>query len=104
MRTSGHLFQLVPQPALPEMPGERARSLARSAGKRTTAHALRARGLYVAAAAFAARAAEQTRDLCPVIPGQRRDADRGCTRPQAPRPGDRILQRPSHLEPETPAS
>ena len=93
-------FHYVQKPALPKMPGQCTRSLARSAGQRTAAHPLRPRGLHVAAAPFTPRAAEQTRDLCLVIPGQRRDAAGGRPRSEAPRRRDRILQRPSHLEPE----
>src|ERR1700722_15489701 len=85
------------------MPGQCTRPLARSAWERTASHTLRPRGLHAAAAAFIARIAEQTRDLCPLIPCQRRDAAGGRSRSQAPRRGDRILQRPSHLESETPA-
>src|ERR1035438_4375084 len=79
-------------------------SLARSAGQRTAAHPVRPRGLHVAAATFAAGVAEQTRDLCLVIPGQRRDAASDRPRSEASRCRDRVLQRPPHLEPETPAS
>src|ERR1700675_4062619 len=88
----------------PKLPGQCPRSLARSAGERTAAHPLRPRSLHVAAASFVTGAAEQTRDLCPLIPGQRRDAAEGRPRSQAPGCGDRILQRPPHLEPEAPAS
>jgi hypothetical protein len=75
MRTSGHLFQLMPQPALPKVPGECPRPLARSAGKGAAAHPLRPRGFHIAAAAFAACAAEQTRGLCLAVPGQCRIAE-----------------------------
>src|ERR1035441_1165364 len=44
------------------------------------------------------------RDLCPFIPGQRRDAASDRPRSEASRRRDRVLQRPPHLEPETPAS
>src|ERR1019366_8711450 len=87
------------------MSGECPRPLACSAGKGTAAHALRPRGFYIAAATVATRDAEQTRDLCPAFQGQRRrDADRGRPRSETSRRRDRILQRPAHLEPETPAS
>src|ERR1700682_3719055 len=104
MRTSGRLVQLVPQSALPAVSSERARPLARSAGTRTAPHALRPRGLYLAATTFAAGAAEQTRDLRPVIPGQCRDATRGRPRSATSRRGDRVLQRLTHLESKTAAS
>ena len=86
------------------MPGECTRSLAPSAGERTAAHALRPRGLHVAAATCAAGVAEQTRDLCPFIPRQCRDAHRGRPRSHASRRRDRVLQRPPYLEPEAPSS
>ena len=63
VRTSGHLLQLVPQPALPEVSGQRARPLARSARQRTAAHALRPRGLHVAAPTFAAGACRTRREI-----------------------------------------
>ncbi len=55
-------------------------------------------------AAVGAGASEQTRDLCPVIPGQCRGSAPGRPRPEASRRRDRVLQRPPYLEPETPAS
>src|SRR5207248_977795 len=86
------------------MPSQRARPLAGSAGERSAAHPLRPRCIYIAAATSAAGAAEQTRDLCPVIPGERRDDASGRTRSEASRRRDRFLQRPPYVEPETPAS
>src|SRR6516165_597383 len=80
------------------------RSLARSSGQRTAAHPLRPRRLHLAATTCAAGIAEQTRDLWPVIPGQRRDPDGGRPRSPASRRRDRVLQRPPYLESETPSS
>src|ERR1700680_5088431 len=85
------------------MPSQCTRPLAGSAGERTVTHALRPRGFYLAATTFSTGTTEQTGDLCPVIPGQRRDAASDRPRSQAPRRGDRILQRPAYVEPETPA-
>src|SRR5207248_4068884 len=53
---------------------------------------------------FTAGAAKQTRGLLPAVSGQRRNTASGRRRPEAPRRRDRFLQRPPHLEPETPAS
>lgn len=73
-------------------------------GKRTTAHTLRPRGLYSATSTFTAGPAEQTRDLQPIVPSQRRDTAADRPRPEALRRGDRIFQRSPHLGSETPAS
>src|ERR1017187_10228759 len=49
LRASRHLLQLLSEPALPEVPGQRARSLARSAPPGTSAHPLCPRRVHAPA-------------------------------------------------------
>jgi hypothetical protein len=58
LRTPEDLLQLVSQPPLPEVPGQRAGGLARSAPGRGATRALRSRGLHPAAGAGVARPPE----------------------------------------------
>src|ERR1035441_2240164 len=98
LRTARHLLQLLSQPALPKVPGQRARPLARSAPQGPSAHPLCPRGLHAAPSVSSAGLAEQGRDLWSVVPRQRRDSAPGRWQPQTSGGGDRILQRAAHLE------
>src|SRR5450759_4499933 len=88
----------MPEPALSEVSGQRARPLAPSAPARPSAHPLCPRGLHAASSVGSAGLAEQGRDLWSVVPRQRRDSAPGRWRPQTSGGGDRILQRVAHLE------
>src|ERR1019366_6654999 len=98
LRAPRHLLQLLSQPALPKVSGQRARPLAPSAPARPSAHPLCPRGLHAAPSVSSAGLAEQGRDLWSVVPRQRRDSAPGRWRPQTSGGGDRILQRVAHLE------
>src|SRR5450759_373874 len=93
----------MPEPALSEVSGQRARPLAPSAPARPSAHPLCPRGLHAAPSVSSAGLAEQSRDLWSVVPRQRRDSAPGRWRPQTSGGGDRILQRAPHLGPDPPA-
>src|SRR5450759_1545123 len=98
LRTARHLLQLLSQPALSKVSGQRARPLAPSARARPSAHPLCPRGLHAAPSVSSAGLAEQSRDLWSVVPRQRRDSAPGCWQPQTSGGGDRILQRVAYLE------
>ena len=67
------LPQLVPQQALPTLPGQRAPALAQGARAGTAAHSLCPRGLHSAAGTGSACIAEQAADLQPALSLERRD-------------------------------
>src|ERR1017187_6835474 len=103
LRASRHLLQLLSEPALSEVPGQRARSLARSAPPGTSAHPLCPRRVHAPAPVSAPGLTEQARDLQPVVPRQCRDSADSRSRSTTSRRGDRLLQRAAHLEPTTAA-
>src|SRR6266436_3076740 len=102
--TSRHLLQLLPQPALPQVSGGRSRPLACSTSPGASPDALCACGLHAASRASATRLAEQEGHLRSPVSHQRGNASGNCTRSKTPRCRDRLLQRSSYLESETPTS
>ena len=77
-------LQLVPQPALPEVPGRRRTTLAPGAPGRSAAGGVLPRGLHAAGADRRHRLPEQGRDLRPAVRRGRRDAADHRRRPEAP--------------------
>ena len=74
LRHRSDRLQLVPQPALPEVPGQRRPALARGAPGRPAAGGVLPRGLHAAGADRRHRLPEQGRGLRPAVRGRRRDA------------------------------
>src|SRR6202158_4598888 len=104
LRTSRHLLQLLPQPALPEVSGGRSRPLACCTSPGASPHALRPRGLHAASRASATRSAKQEDRLRSAASYQCGDASGNCARSETPRRRNRLFQRAAHLESETPTS
>src|SRR6266566_3579764 len=104
LRTSRHLLQLLPQPALPEVSSRCSRPLACGASPGASPNALCACGLHAASRTSATRLAEQEGHLRSPVSHQRGNASGDRTRSKTPRCGDRLLQRAAHLESETPTS
>src|SRR5215210_7730496 len=84
-----HRLKLLPQPALPEVPGPNRESLARRPSGRPAAGALLPRGLHPADARRSSRVPEQGRGLRPAVPDRRRHAHHDRSGPEAPRRQDR---------------
>src|SRR5216684_7378965 len=105
LRTSRHhLLQLLPQPALPEVPDFGAGTVDRCTSTRTSPFALRPCGLHTASSTGATGATEHQSHLWPVAPRQCGNTSRSRPRSATPRRGNRILQRAAHLESEARAS
>src|SRR5712692_6626696 len=104
LRTSRHLLQLLPQPALPEVSSRGARPLARSASPGASPDTLRPCGLHAASRIGTAGAAEQEGPLQPSVSHQWENSSRSRSRSETPRCRDRLLQRAAHLESEAGAS
>src|SRR6516165_4783110 len=102
--TTRHLLQFLPEPALPEVPGQCAPPLATSAPRRTAADALCTCGLHSTARTGGPGISEQEGCLRAAVSTERRDLDEVRTRSAPARRRDRVLQRATHLEPETGAS
>src|SRR5207244_654380 len=88
---------LVPQPALPQVPDQRSREVAREAPAGTPAGELLPFGLQRAARARAADVAESAAAVLAVVREQRRHAARSGCRPQASRRRDWVPRHPAHL-------
>src|ERR1039457_4241392 len=101
LRTSRHLLQLVPKPALPEVSGGGSRPLARSTSPGASPDTLRPCGLHPSPEVGATGLAEQEGHLRSPVSHQCGDASRNRLRSQTPRCRDRLLQRSPHLESET---
>src|SRR6202140_1815202 len=84
LRTSRHLLQLLPQPALPEVSGGRSRPLACCTSPGASPHALRPRGLHAASRASATRSAKQEDRLRSAASYQCGDASGNCARSETP--------------------
>src|ERR1017187_9267689 len=110
--------QLLPQPALSEVPDQRARPVAGRTQQRTAASQLRTcrlplappallagsppqtSRLRLAARALLAGSTEQEGRLRSLVPYQRRDSAGGRCRPQTSRSGNRLSECAPHLGPE----
>src|SRR6266852_3414934 len=101
LRTSRHLVQLLPQPALPEVSSGGARPLARSASTGASPDTLRPCGLHAASRVGTTGLAEQEGHLRSPLSRQCGNPSRSRSRSQTSRSGDRLLQRAAHLESET---
>src|SRR5713226_1629323 len=101
LRTSRHLLQLLPQPALPKVSGGGSRPLARSASPGASPDPLRPCGLHPSPEVGATGLAEQEGHLRSPVPHQCRDPSRNRSRSETPRRRDRLLQRSPYLESET---
>src|SRR5271165_2964611 len=99
-----HLLQLVPQPALPKVPGKCPPPLAGGTSARVAAHPLCTRSLYSAAGTRPHCVTEQTGDLQPALSLQRRNPARSGSRSQTSGRRDRFLQCAAHLGSEAPTS
>src|SRR6266851_2327201 len=97
LRLSSHLLQLVPQPALPQVPDQRSRPVASQAAAGTAACGLLSPGLQRAARARAADVAEQAAALCSVVRSQRGHAAGSHSRSKASRRSSRFTRHPAHL-------
>src|ERR1017187_9438697 len=84
--------QLLPQPALSEVPDQRARPVAGRTQQRTAASQLRTCRLHLAARALLAGSTEQEGRLRSLVPYQRRDSAGGRCRPQTSRSGNRLSE------------
>ena len=80
-----HRLQLLPQPALPEVPGRGGEGMAGRARGRAAAGAVLPRRVHAAGADRRHRLPEQGRDLRSPVQGLGRDADHDRGRSQAPR-------------------
>ena len=89
--------QLLPQPALPEVPGRGGAPMAGRPRSRAAAGALLPRRLHAAERAARHRLPEQARGLRPPDEGGGRDDARHRRRSQAPRRADRYHGRAAHL-------
>src|ERR1700752_1703934 len=98
LRTSCHLLQLLPQPALPEVSSGGARSLARSAAPGAPPDALRPCGLHAASRVGSTGLAEQEGGLRPSVSLQCGNPSPNSFRNPTSRSRDRLLQRAAHLE------
>ena len=103
LRRDPHRLQLLPQPALPEVPGSGPRAVARRSPGRAAAGAVLPRRLHPAGADRRHRAAEQGGRLRHPVPGGGRDAADHRRRSQASRGRDRHDRGAAHLGAE-PAS
>src|SRR5216683_1930728 len=104
LRPSGHLLQLVPQPALPQVPDQRSRPVARQAPAGTAACGLLSPGLQRAPCAGAADVAEQAAALRSAVRSQRSHAARSRSRSEASRRSSRFTRRPAYLGTDPAAS
>ena len=82
LRAHDHRIQLLPQPALPKVPGRGRTAVARRARGRAVARAVLPCGVHAAGQDRRHRLSEQGRDLRPAVQGIRRDADHDCGRPK----------------------
>src|ERR1019366_10803108 len=73
LRTYCHLVQLVPKPALPQVPGQCPPALAPGTETGTAAHPLCPRRLHTSAGTRCPRIAEQATNLQPAVSRQRRN-------------------------------
>ena len=96
-----HLVQLVPQPALPTVPGQCPPALAPGAGTGIAAYPLCPRRLHATAGTGSAGVAEQTADLQPAVSRQRRNPAGDRPRSSSSWSRDRLLQRAPYLESAT---
>ena len=104
LRASRHLLQLVPQPALSEVPVQRARPLAGGAPPGTAAGPLCPCGVHAARANWRRWPCRTRREIYGLL--FRASAETLLTvarDPQTSGGGDRLLQRAAHLESETAA-
>ena len=87
----GHLVQLLPVPALPQVPDQRSRPVARWTQPGTAAGELRSCRLYDPPRLVVAGSAKQKGRLRPLVSRQRRDLDGDRRRSPASRRRDRLL-------------
>src|SRR5215213_7315289 len=99
----GDLLQLLPEPALSQVPGCRDGRVAGARAEAPAGRALRARGLHAAAGAGTARPAEPAGVLRPPLPGRRTDAAGDRSGPAPPGSTDRLSRYPAHLGSDAPA-
>src|ERR1700688_1046938 len=104
LRPSGHLLQLMPQPALPQVPDQRSRTVARQAAAGAAARGLLSPGLQCAARARAADVAEPAAALLAAVRGQRSHAAGSRSRSEASRRSSRFTRRPAYLGTDPAAS
>src|SRR5713226_8963548 len=104
LRPSGHLIQLMPQPALPQVPDQRSRTVARQAPAGTAACGLLSPGLQRAARAGAADVAEQAAAVRAAVRSQRRHAAGSRSRSEASRRSSRFTRRAAYLGTDPAAS
>ena len=92
-----HRLQLLPQSALPEVPGRGGSGMAGGARGRAAAGAVLSRGFHAAGSDRRHRLSEQGRHLRPAVQGIVRDHAHNRRRSQASRRSHRHLVRPAHL-------
>src|SRR6266851_2022936 len=97
LRLSSHLLQLMPQPALPQVPDQRSRPVASQAAAGTAACGLLSPGLQRAARAGAADVAEQAAAVRAAVRSQRSHAAGSRSRSEASRRSSRFTRHPAHL-------
>ena len=85
VRAQPDLVQLLPQPALPEVPGRGGKGMAGGARGRPAAGAVLSCGVHAAGGHRRHRLPEQDRHLRSAVQGIGRDPDHHRRRPQAPR-------------------
>jgi len=104
LRPRGDCLQLLPEPALSQVPGSSASGLARGAAGQTARRAVFPRGLHAARSARPAGVAEPASALRSVVPCCFGDASGDCPRRAAPRRPDRLYGRVTYLGTDPAAS
>src|SRR5437667_1866591 len=104
LRTSCHLLQPLPQPALPEVSSRGARPLARSASPGASPDTVRPCCLHAASRAGTTGLAEQEGHLRSSVSRQCRNTSRSRSRSETPRRRDWLLQCVAYLESKAPTS
>lgn len=99
-----HRLQLVPQPALSQVPGPGSRRVAGTAASRAVADAILPRRVHPAGCGRRHRLPEQGDCLCHPVPGGRRDVVHDRQRPTSPRRRDRPGRGSAYVGPEPAAS
>jgi hypothetical protein len=97
LRPHDHRLQQLPQPALPQVPGDRGAHMDGGAGDRAAARALFPHCLHAAGRTRRYRLPEQEGDLRPLVQGRGRDHADDRRRPQAPGRQDRHHLSAAHL-------
>jgi hypothetical protein len=94
---TAHRLQLLPQPALPQVPGSRSQGMACRPRSRAAARAIPSRGVHAAGADHRHRLPEQSRDLRHSVQSLCRGPDHHRGRSQAPWRPHRRHFRAAHL-------